>query len=111
MAKIELAAHGTSSEEVDPAPSPELDDSAESLQAKETEHRIPVGIAALFVGLIAFGVFYFAAYVGWDQTSDLAGGTAVATNITHTVAYTAIPAAVIVVMAIAMARRKGGKRP
>jgi heme/copper-type cytochrome/quinol oxidase subunit 2 len=88
----------------------ELDDSAESLQAKETEHRIPVGIAALFGGLIAFGLYYFIAYIGWDQASDLNGGAAVSTNITHTIAYTAIPAAVIIALAVAMARRKGSKR-
>lgn len=88
----------------------ELDDSAEALQAHDTAHRIPVGIAALFAGLIAFGVYYFFAYVGWDQTSDLKVGTGVAGNITHTIAYTAIPAAVVVLLAVAMARRKGGKR-
>ncbi len=110
MAKTELASLGTSSRVVGSAPPPELDDSAESLQAKETAHRMPVGIAALFGGLILFGLYYFVAYVGWDQTSDLKGGVAVSTNITHTVAYTAIPAAVIVVLAVAMARRKGGKR-
>lgn len=109
MAKTELAAQGTPNEDAAVAP-PELDDSAEALQAKATEHRIPAGIAALFAGLIAFGVYYFVAYVGWDQTSDLKGGTAIATNITHTIAYTAIPATIIVALAFAMARRKGGRR-
>ena len=88
----------------------ELDDSAEALQAQATAHTLPLGIAALFAGLIAFGVYYFIAYIGWDQTSDLKAGTGVAGNITHTVAYTAIPAVVIVLLAVAMARRKGGKR-
>ena len=106
MAKTELA-HPAPNQEGVSAASMELDDSAESLQAKETEHRIPVGIAALFGGLIAFGLYYFIAYIGWDQASDLKGSTAVSTNITHTIAYTAIPAAVIIALALAMARRKG----
>jgi TRAP-type C4-dicarboxylate transport system permease small subunit len=110
MTKIELAAQEASHEEVGSAGQPELDDSAEALQAQSTAHKMPVGIAALFGGLIAFGVYYFFAYVGWDQTSELKAGTALSTNITHTVAYTAIPAAVIVLMAVAMARRKGKRR-
>jgi heme/copper-type cytochrome/quinol oxidase subunit 2 len=109
MPKTELAHPAPNQDAVPPAPT-ELDDSAESLQAKETEHRIPVGIAALFGGLIAFGLYYFIAYIGWDQASDLKVGTAVSTNITHTIAYTAIPAAVIIALAVAMARRKGSKR-
>jgi hypothetical protein len=111
MAKTELAVPGTSNQEAGSAAPTELDDSAESLQAHATAHAMPAGIVALFAGLILFGLYYFFAYVGWDQASDLTGGPAVSTNITHTVAYTAIPAAVIVVLAIAMARRKGGKRP
>ncbi len=107
MANPELAQRAPSQ---DSPATPELDDSAEALQAKATEHVVPVGIAALFAGLIAFGVYYFFAYVGWDQTSELQGGTAVSTNIAHTVAYTAIPAAIIVALAVAMARRKG-RRP
>jgi len=110
MAKIEPAPQGTTNEDAVTAAPAELDDSPESLQAKATEHKMPIGIAALFGGLIVFGLYYFVAYVGWDQTSELNGSTAVSTNITHTIAYTAIPAAVIVVLAAAMSRRKGGKR-
>jgi heme/copper-type cytochrome/quinol oxidase subunit 2 len=88
----------------------ELDDGAETLQAKETAHTIPVGIYALFGGLIAWGVYYFITYIGWDQTADVKGGPAVAVNITHTIAYTAIPAAVVVALAVAMSRRARGKR-
>ncbi len=84
---------------------PELDDAAESLQAKDTEHDLPVGIVALFVGLIAWGVYYFATYVGWDQAADLQGTTGLGTNIGSTVAFTAIPAAVVVALAFAMRRR------
>ena len=84
----------------------ELDDRVDQLQAKQTEHAVPVGIWALFGGLVAWGVYYFAAYIGWDQTGELSGqSTSLGTNVTHTVAYTAIPAAVIVALAVAMARR------
>lgn len=107
MANTELAQRAPSQES---PVAPELDDSAEALQAKATEHIMPVGIAALFAGLIAFGVYYFFAYVGWDQTSDLKGGAALTSNIGQTIAYTAIPAAIIVALAVAMARRKGRKR-
>ncbi len=108
MAETELAQRAPPQ---DSPATPELDDSAEALQAKATEHSMPVGIAAPFGGLIAFGVYYFFAYVGWDQTSELKGGTALSNNIAQTIAYTAIPAAIIVALALAMARRKGRKRP
>ncbi len=90
----------------------ELDDSVDALDAKETAHVVPVGIYALFGALIAWGIYYFFAYVGWDQTVDVKGGGAgLGTNITHTIAYTAIPAAIIVALAIAMGRRarRGGR--
>lgn len=84
----------------------ELGDSAEQLQAKATEHTVPVGVWALFGGLIAWGVYYLVTYIGWDQTGELSGQTtSLGTNVTHTIAYTAIPAAVIVALAVAMARR------
>jgi heme/copper-type cytochrome/quinol oxidase subunit 2 len=89
----------------------ELEDSVEQLQAKATEHTVPGGIWALFGGLVAWGVYYFAAYVGWDQTGDLSGqSTSLGTNVTHTIAYTAIPTAVIVAMAVAMARRSRARK-
>ncbi len=89
----------------------ELDDGAEALQAKETEHAMPIGITLLFLGLIVWGIYYFIAYVGWDQAGEIqGGGSGLGTSITHTVAYTAIPAAVIVLLAFAMARRSGARR-
>ena len=89
----------------------EYEDSAESLQAKETAHTVPAGIWALFGGLILWGIYYFIAYIGWDQASDVSGnGAALGENITHTIAYTAIPAAVIVALAFAMSRRARGSR-
>ncbi len=93
----------------------ELQDSVESLQAKETQHRLPVGIVLLFAGLIAWGMYYLYAYspwsTGWTQEADLQGATTLGTNIGHTVAFTAIPAAVIVALAVAMARRRRRDRP
>ncbi len=84
----------------------ELGDRVEDLQAKPTEHAVPIGLWALFAGLVLWGVYYFVAYVGWDQTGELSGqATSLGTNVAHTVAYTAIPAAVIVALAVAMARR------
>ncbi len=89
----------------------ELGDRAEDLQAKTTENAVPIGIWALFAGLVLWGIYYFIAYVGWDQAGELSGSaTSLGTNITHTVAYTAIPAAVIVALAVAMARRGRGKK-
>ncbi len=43
------------------------------------------------LSLIAWGVYYFIAYIGWDQTGELSGqSTALGANVAHTVAYTAI---------------------
>ncbi len=46
-------------------------DSIESLQAKKTEHKLPLGWVLLFVGLIAWGVAYLWLYMpalgGWSQ--------------------------------------------
>ncbi len=85
----------------------ELDDSVESMQAKDTENTVPVGVWVLFGGLVAWGVWYFLAYVGWDQAADLQGGGAgIATNIGATVAYTAVATAVAIALALTMSRRR-----
>jgi amino acid transporter len=85
----------------------ELEDTAQALQAKETEHAVPVGYWLLFFGLIGWGVYYFFAYVGWDQAAELAGAsTALASNIGRTIAFTAIPLTAVIVLAVAMARRR-----
>jgi len=108
--QIELTPQGAPSKEGRFAALIELEDGAETLQAKETAHTVPAGIYALFAGLVAWGVYYFVAYIGWDQAADVQGSPAVAVNITHTIAYTAIPAAVVVGLAVAMSRRARGKR-
>jgi heme/copper-type cytochrome/quinol oxidase subunit 2 len=88
----------------------ELEDSVKSMQAKETEHAVPIGIWALFGGLVVWGVYYFFTWVGWDQAADVkGGGAALGTNIGSTVAYTAIPAAVVIALAVAMSRRRRSK--
>jgi hypothetical protein len=89
----------------------ELEDTAEALQAKETERAVPAGYWALLGGLVAWGLYYFFAYIGWDQAAELSGAsTALGTNIGHTVAYTAIPLTAVIVLAVAMSRRgKGGR--
>jgi hypothetical protein len=88
----------------------ELEDSNEALQAKETAHVVPLGIKALFAGLILWGIYYLWAYspwsTGWTQEADLAGAPATGVNVVHTIAYTAIPAAVVIALAVAMARRR-----
>ena len=88
----------------------ELDDSAETLQNQETAHAFPVGLKLLFAGLILFGVYYLWAYspwsTGWTQEADLQGAPGTGVNVAHTIAYTAIPAAVVTALAVAMARRK-----
>ncbi len=60
----------------------ELPDTAEALQAKETEHRLPAGWLLLFFGLIAFGVVYLWLYSpalsGWSQAGELEKAAAAA---------------------------------
>jgi heme/copper-type cytochrome/quinol oxidase subunit 2 len=88
----------------------ELDDSAETLQNQETANAYPLGLKLLFAGLIVFGLYYLWAYspwsTGWTQEADLQGAPGTGVNIAHTIAYTAIPAAVVIALAVAMARRK-----
>ena len=92
----------------------ELEDSAEKLQNQETANAFPLGVKLLFAGLIAWGLYYLWAYspwsTGWTQEKDLEGTPATGVNIAHTIAYTAIPALVVLVLAIAMARRRKAGR-
>jgi hypothetical protein len=89
----------------------ELEDTAQALVATETEHAVPVGFWVLLGGLVLWGVYYFFAYVGWDQAAELSGATtALGSSIGRTIAFTAIPLTAVVVLAVAMARRgKGAK--
>ncbi|HYQ81281.1 MAG TPA: cbb3-type cytochrome c oxidase N-terminal domain-containing protein [Anaeromyxobacteraceae bacterium] len=90
----------------------ELPDSAEALEAKDTAKKLPWGWRLLFIGLIAWGAFYLWRYspwsTGWTQAGEYetAQAPAAATNLTHTILYTAIPALVLLFLAVAMARRR-----
>jgi hypothetical protein len=92
----------------------ELPDTAEAMEAKETARKLPAGFLLLFFGLVAWGLYYLWSYspwsTGWTQAGELEQSMATSANVTHTIAYTAIPAAVLVVLAVAMAKRKPGKK-
>jgi len=82
----------------------ELDDISKFESPKETAHKLPVGWLLLFWGLIAWGVYYVWAYTpalgGWSQAQDLEGGAASGTNLLATIAFTAIPTLVAVVLIV-----------
>lgn len=90
----------------------ELPDSAEALEARDTARKLPWGWLLLFFGLIAWGIYYLWTYspwsTGWTQAKEYEAAQApgAATNMTHTILYTAIPALVLLFLAFAMARRK-----
>ncbi len=95
----------------------ELPDTAEALESSATAKRLPIGWVALFLALVAWGVYYLWAYSpwlsGWTQAQEFeaAAGPSAAANITNTILFTAIPAVILVAMAVAMARRKPKKSP
>ncbi len=89
---------------------PEMDDLA-AFESKDTAHRIPVGWAVLFWGLIAWGAYYLWAYTpalgGWRQAQDVEGGGASAgTNLLATVAFTAIPTAAAIALVLVQRKKK-----
>jgi hypothetical protein len=94
----------------------ELSDTAEAMERKETARALPVGWLVLFFGLIAFGAWYLYAYSpwlsGWTQEGELqaaqAGGGSGA-SIGNTIAFTAIPAAVLAWLWATLRRRGTGK--
>lgn len=95
----------------DPAP-----DDLTAFEAKQTSHTLPLGWSLLFWGLIAWGAYYLWAYTpalgGWQQAQDAdAGGAAVGTNTLATIAFTAIPAAAAIGLALAQRARKPHPRP
>ncbi len=95
----------------------ELPDTAEALESSATAKKLPIGWVALFVALVVWGVYYLWAYSpwlsGWTQSAEYeaAAVPSAATNITNTILFTAIPAVILVAMAVAMARRKPKKSP
>jgi len=88
----------------------ELEDRVDALENKVTAHRIPLGWHLLHAGLIAWGVYYYFAFSpwfsGWTQEDQLKGGTALEVSVTSTIAYTAIPATVLALLAWVMSRRR-----
>jgi len=99
----------------------ELPDTADALQAKETESKIPLGWWALFWGLILWGVYYTWTYTpslgGWSQEKAFQESTQAAvaaagetgTNIFATILFTAIATLAAILLVVAAARRKPGK--
>ena len=49
-------------------------DNIEEMQAKDTEHELPIGWLILFFGLIIWGIWYFYTYspmtTGWTQAGE-----------------------------------------
>ena len=49
-------------------------DNLDDFEAKETAHKLPLGWVILYVGLILFGIYYFAAFSpstsGWTQEKE-----------------------------------------
>lgn len=88
---------------------PELDDLS-AFEAKETSHKIPVGWALLFWGLIVFGAYYLWAYTpslgGWQQAQDAEGGASTGTNTLMTILFTAIPTAAAIALVLAQRAKK-----
>ncbi len=99
----------------------ELPDTAEGLQAKETEGKIPLGWWALFWGLIAWGIYYAWTYLpglgGWSQSkayeesvqAAVAASGETGANIFATILFTALPTAAAIGLVMAARRRKAGK--
>jgi heme/copper-type cytochrome/quinol oxidase subunit 2 len=92
---------------------PEMDDPS-AFEAKETAHTLPAGWLLLFWGLIVWGVWYLWTYTpalgGWQQAQDAEGGGAsMGANVLATVAFTAIPAAVAIALALVQRRRKAAR--
>ncbi len=50
-------------------------DKIENFEAKETAHKLPAGWVILFIALILWGIYYYAAYTpsisGWSQVGEL----------------------------------------
>ena len=89
----------------------ELPDTAEAMEAKETENTLPVGWQVLFYGLIAWGVYYLWAYspwsTGWTQAGELEKvNPEVGGNIFMTILFTALPTSAALLLWVLQRRRK-----
>lgn len=89
---------------------PEVDDLS-AFEAKETSHKLPVGWLLLFWGLVVWGIWYLWAYSpalgGWSQAQDLeSGGASSDTNLLATIAFTVIPTAAAIALALVQRRKK-----
>ncbi|HYS81670.1 MAG TPA: hypothetical protein VEM76_13225 [Anaeromyxobacteraceae bacterium] len=88
----------------------DLDESLDALQNKATAHHVPLGWYLLLAGLVSWGLYYFFAFSpwfsGWAQEDQLKGGTALEISVTSTIAYTAIPATALALLAWGMSRRR-----
>jgi hypothetical protein len=91
---------------------PELDDLS-AFEAKETSRKLPAGWLLLFWGLIVWGAWYLWTYTpalgGWRQALDAEGGASMGANLLATIAFTVIPAAVAIVLAVVQKRRKASR--
>jgi len=99
----------------------ELPDTADALQAKETDSKIPLGWWVLFWGLIVWGVYYTWTYTpslgGWSQEKAFQESTQAAvaaagetgTNIFATILFTVLPTAAAIGLWLAARRRKSAK--
>ena len=99
----------------------ELPDTAEALESKEPESKIPLGWWVLFWGLILWGIYYGWTYSpslgGWSQEkafqesaqAAVAASGETGTNIFATVLFTALATLAAVVLIFGAARRKPGK--
>ncbi len=79
-------------------------------EAKDTSRKIPFGFSLLFWGLIAWGAYYLWAFTpalgGWQQAQDAEGGAPLSANLLATVAFTAIPTAVAIGLALVQRRKR-----
>lgn len=86
------------------------EDDLSKFEAKETSHSIPAGYLVLYFGLILWGLWYLWAYSpwgsGWTQAQDLQGTPGAGVNALWTVAFTAIPAAAALGIALTQRRRR-----
>jgi hypothetical protein len=95
----------------------ELPDTADGLQAKETESKIPLGWWALFFWGIYYAWTYTPSLGGWSQGKAYEESTQAAVaaagdagaNIFSTVLFTVLPTLAAIGLYLAARRRKPGK--